>query len=67
MEIVYSFGESFLLNIDNQSAEKLATNPVYFKRTKHIDIRFRNNENMLADILTKDLSETKHLYFMKFI
>ena len=54
MEIDYSSGESFILNIDNQSAEKLATNPVYHKRTKHIDIRFhhvreiiRNNEMFL--------------------
>lgn len=81
MEIGYSSGEPFLLNIDNQSAEKFATNPVYHKRTKHIDIRFhhvreviRNNEmvlryctteNMIAHILTKNLSKAKHLRFMK--
>ena len=35
----YSSGEAVVLNIDNEGAEKLATNPVYHKRTKHIDIR----------------------------
>ena len=57
------------LNIDNQGAEKLASNPVFHKRTKHIDIRFHHvreifkqkeiclqycpTEHMVADIFTK--------------
>jgi hypothetical protein len=66
------------LFIDNQSAIKLICNPVYHKRTKHIDIQYHfirekyedgyikpiyiSSENQLADILTKPLN---HLRLMK--
>ena len=35
----YTSGKPVILTIDNQGAEKLASNPVYHKRAKHIDIR----------------------------
>jgi hypothetical protein len=63
---------------DNESAIKLANNPVQHSRTKHIDIRhyFRrdheakgdieschvNTENQLADIFTKPLDETRFCF-----
>lgn len=80
-EIGYSSGEAVILNVDNQGAEKLASNPVYHKRTKHIDIRYHHvrevvengeiilkycpTQDMIADILTKNLSKTKHNTFLK--
>ncbi|KAK9873685.1 hypothetical protein WA026_023685 [Henosepilachna vigintioctopunctata] len=61
---------------DNKSAQALANNPVYHKRSKHIDIRYHfirdavlNNQikleylqidKMTADIFTKSLSVDKH-------
>jgi len=69
------FTEVIIYN-DNQGAEKLAHNPVYHGRSKHIDIRYNYirevlqkqpvkleylpTELMLADILTKGLSKGKH-------
>lgn len=71
-------GESYVVTLcnDNQSAQKLAQNPVHHNRTKHIDVRYHfirelveNNkiklsylptDRMLADILTKGLSRCKH-------
>lgn len=60
-----------ILLVDNQSAVKLVKNPVYHKRTKHIDVRYHyirdkyeknklkiksiSSENQLADIFTKAL------------
>ena len=68
-------GESVTLFIDNQSAIKLIKNPVYHKRTKHIDIKFHfirekyqdktiniqyiNSNEKLADIFTKALPKDK--------
>lgn len=61
---------------DNFSAQRLATNPVFHARTKHIDIRHHyvreiiesgqvvlehvSSEEMPADILTKALTKPKH-------
>lgn len=66
---------------DNQSAIKMANNPVFHNRTKHIDIRYHSirdavdeekvqlfyipTENMTADVLTKGLSRVKHLRCVK--
>lgn len=63
---------------DNQGAAKLAYNPVYHGRSKHIDIRYHfvreaiqnqsikleylPTERMLADILTKGLGSGKHMF-----
>jgi hypothetical protein len=60
---------------DNESAVKIATNPVQHKRTKHIDIRHHflrdhaskgdmvmesvRTDDQLADIFTKPLDETR--------
>ena len=68
-ELGYSAEEAVTLNINNQGAEKLVSNPVFHKRTKHIDIRFHHvreifkqkeiclqycpTEHMVADIFTK--------------
>ena len=62
---------------DNHGALKLAENPVFHKRSKHIDIRYHfvrevlkagelklnhvPTENMLADLMTKALPRPKHL------
>lgn len=64
------------LKIDNLSTQKLAMNPVYQARTKHIDVKHHfvrevmeskevnlehmASEDMPADILTKPLSKLKH-------
>lgn len=66
---------------DNQGAQKLATNPVFHKRSKHIDVRhhfvrdvvankvitlkYLNTVDMPADIFTKSLSSVKHFKFIK--
>ena len=66
--------DEILLLCDNESAMKIATNPVQHSRTKHIDIRhhfFRDHMNkgdtkidgigtddQLADIFTKPLDES---------
>lgn len=66
---------SITLNVDNQSAIKLINNPVFHRRSKHIDIRYNfirenvvkkivNNRyvessNQLADFLTKALPANK--------
>ncbi|CAK1594594.1 unnamed protein product [Parnassius mnemosyne] len=65
------------LCIDNQSAIKLIHNPIYHKRTKHIDIRYNfirekveqnvinvqyvKSSNQLADFLTKALPSGKFI------
>lgn len=65
------------LCIDNQSAIKLIHNPIYHKRTKHIDIRYNfirekveqnviniqyvKSSNQLADFLTKALPSSKFI------
>lgn len=64
-----------ILCIDNQSAIKLINNPVYHKKTKHIDVKFHfirekvkrklivikyvQSSNQLADIFTKALPVAK--------
>lgn len=68
------------MSSDNLSAQKLSVNPLYHKRSKHIDIRHHfirdavNDGNvklkylptskMMADVLTQSLSSTKHYKFV---
>jgi len=68
---------------DNQGCIALARNPVYHSRTKHIDIKYHfirdqlllktidtkyvKTEDMLADILTKDLPRLKFAKNVKMI
>ena len=68
--------EPIQLYNNNQGAQKLARNPVFHSRTKHIDIRhhfvrealkegsisvkYMATEEMMADVMTKGLSGPKH-------
>ena len=68
-------GNSVLVNVDNQGAIKMAKNPMFHKRSKHIDIKYhfiRNeiqlgtinleyvaSEDNVADIFTKSTSKIK--------
>ncbi|RXW11322.1 hypothetical protein EST38_g14534, partial [Candolleomyces aberdarensis] len=70
-----------VLYCDNQGAIKLSTNPVFHARTKHIDIHFHfvrqtitsrdlqlvycPTDNMVADIMTKQLARVKFTKFRK--
>jgi hypothetical protein len=65
---------------DNQGAQKMTENPLFHKRTKHIDVRHHfvrealaNNlvkivylptSEMPADLLTKGLPSVRHNYFV---
>ena len=60
---------SVLVNGDNQGAINLAKNPMYHKRSKHIDVKYhfiRSEENV-ADIFTKPVSKVKLDKFGPFI
>lgn len=68
---------------DSQSAQKLAYNPVFHKRTKHIDVRYHfirdavldnkillkylETNSMPADMLTKALGSKKHYTFLEML
>jgi hypothetical protein len=68
-----------ILHNDNLSAQQLVKNPVYHQRSKHIDIRYHytreiyekgiidlkyiQSNDMVADILTKNLYKPKHQRF----
>jgi transposase InsO family protein len=71
---------SIVLFNDNQGAQRLTENPLFHKRTKHIDVRHHfvresvaNNlvkivylptSEMPADLLTKGLPSVRHNYFL---
>lgn len=80
-QIMADLGDSFkcvTLYVDNQSAIRLINNPVYHKRTKHIDVKYNfirekvelglikinyvSSKEQLADILTKALSTQIFVY-----
>lgn len=76
---ILGISEPIVLYNDCQSAQKLILNPIFHRRSKHIDIRYHfireavaNNfvkidyletAEMPADILTKSLASVKHKYF----
>lgn len=78
-EIGFGIKSPMVLNSDNQSAQHLVKNPIYHARSKHIDIKYhhirelyKNNEitlnyvntnEMMSDILTKNLPKVKHCKF----
>lgn len=69
-----------ILYNDSQSAQKWSINPVYHKRSKHIDVKYDSIKDMIsngiikleylptgeipADILTKSLGTTQHFKLM---
>ena len=69
-----------IIPVDNQGAMKLAKNPQFHNRTKHIDIRYHfiretiesdlvelqyvQTEDNIADILTKALPRPRHEHHM---
>ncbi|CAH2103269.1 unnamed protein product [Euphydryas editha] len=73
--------EPILLFNDSQSAQKLVSNAVFHRRSKHIDIRYHfvreavsnkfikvaylETAEMPADIFTKSLGSVKHFYLIK--
>lgn len=73
--------ETITLYNDCQSAQKLILNPVYHRRSKHIDVRYHfvreavankfinvdylETSEMPADIFTKSLGSLKHKYLRK--
>lgn len=77
-EIGMSSLSKVTLHNDNQGAGKLAVNPVFHSRSKHIDIRchfirhalsnhqisliYTPTENMLADVLAKPVPSAKHAF-----
>lgn len=79
------FGEIAKISIfcDSNGAIKLAENPIFHNRTKHIDVRHHfvreaieqelikvnhvSTEDMAADILTKGLPKAKHRRCMKLL
>lgn len=78
---VYDQQQPIVVYGDNLSAQQLAKNPIYHSSSKHIDIRYHfvrelvcNNiidlkyistDQMIADVLTKNLSKLKHEHFVK--
>src|SRR5206468_3113460 len=74
-ELGFPQHEPTIVRVDNQSAMKLARNPEFHKRTKHIEVRFHfsrsaieqkkitleyiSTEEQQADIFTKPLQKTK--------
>jgi hypothetical protein len=57
-ELGFDYSDPIVLLIDNQSAIKLATNPVYHKRSKHIDIKYHWIREKVA---IKDLVKLKYV------
>lgn len=80
---IIAVSKSILVNADNQGAIKLAKNPAFHKRSKHIDvkyhfirsevqqgtvsIRYIASEDNLADIFTKPVSRVRLDKFKPFI
>lgn len=75
------FSDKVVVYNDSQSAQKLALNPVFHKRSKHIDVKYhfvrecilnsfidvqyQETNEMVADALTKSLVRAKHNYFVE--
>lgn len=78
---IVGYNYTITLYNDNQGAQKLTENPLFHRRTKHIDIRhhfvreavadnivkivYLSTSEMPADLLTKGLSSNKHNQFVK--
>ena len=75
-----NYDQRIVLYGDNLNAQQLTKNHTYHSRTKHIDIKYKfirdyvkNNllkveyvstNDMVADILTKNLAKHKHGFFV---
>ena len=76
----YDFSSIYMF-ADNQAAIKLMTNPIISQRSKHIDIAYHfarqhviagtitlgyiPTEQMVADVFTKPVPESKHMWCCK--
>lgn len=76
-ELGFSGTEKVTIFCDNNGARKLAENPVFHNRSKHIDVRhhyireclrkgeitikYLPTKDMTADVLTKGLQKQKHV------
>ena len=68
-----------IIHCDNQSCIRIFENPMFYDRSKHIEIRYHfirdyvqrgavelqyiSTDEQVADILTKSLGRGKHIYF----
>lgn len=75
-ELGYIADHKIVIFCDNNGARKIAENPVYHSRTKHIDVRhhyvrevlgrgflkieYTSTEDMASDVLTKRVPAPKH-------
>lgn len=80
-ELKFPQNEPMTIHNDNQSAQCLVKNPTLHSRSKHIAIRYHQvrdmfskdeiklkyvpTDDMMADVLTKNLCKIKHFKFVK--
>jgi len=73
----FKTASTLMIYSDNQSAQCLAKNATFHARSKHIDIKYHYirdlykkkiidieyvpTEDMISDVLTKNLSKVKHI------
>ena len=56
-ELGIKYNHPMIVNVDSQGAMQLTTNPIYHKRTKHVDIRY----HFIRDVIEKGDIKLKHV------